>query len=315
MKKFYVLLVVMVLLFSISASSFGAVDFSGNLRAWYKSNLSGDTGGFVFDRLALKVNAKASDNDGVFGELRFLYGGNLTTATTAAGFGEMTYDQVYYYHKNFFTNNDELDFGFVFLPFYNDKYMGIIKESVAKNYAGAKNSTGLKYNIKGDGFEASVAVTNWKNNYATLSSGDGNGFDEALRVSFKVMEGLNLGVGYVNDSTVTGGSIVTSTGSAVLDATFTMDPIGVFFEYVNVSPNSGSSKSGFYIEPNIKIMDGLTAYVGAALVKSNSLASSDWYIGGLKYQVAAKTAIQAEFISYPDSIVSNCFGIRVRQDF
>jgi hypothetical protein len=186
---------------------------------------------------------------------------------------------------------------------------------VAKSYAGAKNSAGLKYNIKSDGFEASVAVTNWKNNFATLSSGDGNGFDEALRVSFKVMDGLNLGVGYVNDSTVTGGNTVTSTGSAVVDATFTMDPLGVFFEYVNVSPNSGSSKSGFYIEPNIKIMDGLTAYVGAALVKSNSLASSDWYIGGLKYQVAAKTAIQAEFISYPDATSSNCFGIRVKQDF
>ena len=307
MKKFYTLLVVMVLLFSISAATLAAVDFGGNIRVWYKSNFGdNNTGGFYFDRLALKATAIVAENDGFFSELRFAYKGALTT---------MAYDEFYYFHKNLFAEGDQLKVGYVFLPFINDKYLGIIQESLAKSYAGAKNSTGIKYDLKMDGFTGSLALTNWKNDTGTLASGDGSGFDMALRVSFKVIDELSVGVGYVNDATVTGGA-TTNTGSLVADVLYSAGPFGVFFEYVNKTPAVGSAQSGMYLEPNFKLMDNLTVYVGSTLAsKDSGLTTSEWFVGGLKYQVASKTTLQAEFISYPDASAKNCFGIRLRQDF
>lgn len=307
MKKFYVLLVAMVLLLTVSAASVAAVDLGGNLRVWYKSNLGGDTGGFYFDRLALKVSASVNENNGFKSELRFGYKGNLL---------DMAYDQVYFYQKNLFTAGDELNVGYIFLPYYNDKYMSLV-ESLGKNKGGVKNSTGLKYNLKMEGFEGCLAVTNWKNSSdtASLGSGEGTGLDEALRVSFKVMDGLNIGVGYVNDATVSGGT-TTTTGRMVADVLFSMDPFTVFFEYVNVSLNGGTAQSGMYLEPSFKLSDEITVYFAGTLAsKDSGLQSSEYFAGGAKFMVAPKTALQAEYLSYPDSASSNSFNVRLRLDF
>jgi hypothetical protein len=307
MKKFYVLLVAMILLVTVSAVSMAAVDLGGNVRIWYKSNLGGDTGDFYFDRLALKVGASISDNNGFKSELRFGYKGDLLN---------MAYDQIYYYQKNLFTAGDELNAGYVFLPYYNDKYISLV-ESLAKNKGSVKNSTGLRYILKVDGFEGSLAVANWKNSSdtASLASGEGTGLDEALRVSFKVMDGLNIGAGYINDTAVSGGA-TTSTGRMVADVLFTMDPFTVFFEYVNVNPNGGSARSGMYLEPSFTLSDNITVYLAGTLAsKDSGLQSSEYMAGGVKFMVAPKTAIQAEYLSYPDNNSANSLNVRLRADF
>jgi hypothetical protein len=311
MKKFYVLLVTMILLFTASTIAFAAVELGGNLRVWYKSNLEPTTGvdsvgGFYFDRLALKVGASVSENNGFRSELRFVYKSNLTT---------MAYDQLYYYQKNLIADGDELNVGYIFLPYYNDKYISLV-ESLGKNKGSAKNSNGLRYNLKADGFEGSLAVTNWKNDTATLGSADGTGLDEALRLSLKVMDGLNIGVGYINDASVSGGTTTTTTGRLVADVLFAMDPFTVFFEYVNVSPSSGSAQSGMYLEPSFKLSDGITVYLAGTLAsKESGLQDSEYYAGGVKFMVAPKTALQAEYLSYPDKDYRNSFGVRLRVDF
>jgi hypothetical protein len=337
MKKFLVVLLTVALLVSISAVSFAAVDMGGNLRVWYKTNVEGkgtpNVSGFQFDRLSLKFGAKLSDNNGFNSEILFGY---KNMPADSAFYGVFV-NSAYYYQKNLLAT-DELDIGYIPMSFYySTDYTSITNGSLAnktcpygtyspnadpaKNNVVGAGAVGLKYGFKTTGFEAALAVTNAVDgdikDYASCT-----GVEEALFVKIMPMKNLTIGLGYLNDNG-TKNNIVDSASDtyAVADVTYVFDPVKVFFEYYNKTPNGLTAQSGMYLEGTVKLMDTLSAYLGGsigtkdngALIKATN--ASEYYNAGVVFQMAPKTALQAEYVTYPDSSDGNSFNVRLKVDF
>jgi hypothetical protein len=315
MKKFYVLLVVMALVLSISAISMAAVEVGGNLRVWYKSNVNADStsiSGFEFDRFALKFNASLSDNNGFASEIRIGY------RKAATPLADVFVDRAYYYQKNLLTS-DELDAGYIPLYFYyNDQYTAITNGSLANKifpYSATSGAPGLKYGVKFDAFEAALAITN-ANNTNIKNDASVSGMDGAIRIKVTPMEGLIIGAGYFND-------VIDASSNAdtylTVDATLAfLNPVTIYVEFDSKTKFGESAKSGEYLEASLKLSDAFTAYLGGTFgCKTSGIGgfSSDYYHGGVKIQVAPKTALQAEYITNPDAASKNSFNVRLKADF
>lgn len=332
MKKFYVLLLTLILLVSISAAAMADVDISGNLRVWYKTNVNAgtpDISSFEFDRLALKFSDALSDNNGFSSELRFGYRKDPTPSTLYVDL-----DNAYYYQKKLLTT-DEFDAGFIAMYFYyNDQYTAITNGSLAnklcpyqngfadnldttpsKDYGGG--AVGIKYGVQFDGFQAALAVTN-ANDGNIKNSTTINGAEEAARIKIIPMEGLTIGVGYLNDVT---DAACDSNKYLNVDGMYVFDPFKVFVEYDSETPNGKSAMGGEYVEGTMKLTDSCSVYIGGTLgcatsgLYQNSSVATDYYNGGFVFQIATKSALQFEYVSYSDFSSGNSFNVRLITNF
>jgi hypothetical protein len=323
MKRLFSLILTMLFLLSIVSLSFGAVTVGGNLRIWYQAAedetlaASSTNHTFRFDYLALTANADLSPASGISSEIRFYQVDKNTVSTsgTPSGSTDIRLITTYYYQKDVFSQGDELDLGYIKLPFYNESYKGIFVGSLAYN-ARPKNDVGISYTGKINTFTYTLAVANAANQANYNSPPASEGVDSVIRFSYVPVQQLKIGLGYSNDVTDSNNS----TARLVFDTTYGIGPFGIFAEYVSVTPQSKDALTGIYFESSYQISEPVTIYAGRAVSTSdddnsgakltNSVGAfvpggpggkslnltDDWTLLGVKYQLTPKTALQGEVL-------------------
>lgn len=337
-----------ILLVSVSSA---AVSVGGNFRAWYQtaedeslsSNSSIST--FRFDRIAFKVTAEVSQTSGFAGGIQFFQiGKNSNDGNSKV---DIRVDSGYYYQKAILSDGDELDFGYFKLPFGIEKGFQIISldNSLSGQALGpTKKSIGLKYQGKAGTFGYAFAVANANNggDYNQSSDKTSKGFDTALRLTYGPLPCLKMGLGYMND--VVNSSTANSLG--VFDVTCGVGPFNLSAEYVSVTPDSLDAMTGVYGELSCRLSETFSVYTGRAVSLSgenngkklieylantnknnwyilgsstgtgyNFAVQDNWTLIGAKYQLATKTALQAEFLQQDDDKAKRIGGIRLMVEF
>ena len=326
MKRFLVVLMVVALMLTLTVSAFAGIELGGNFRMWYKADSTGYNS-FDYDRTALTLKDALSDNNGFKAELRFRKGGTDVNYGQSSNFTNIQVDNAYYYQKNLFAKGDELNAGFVYLPF---NYGG----SMALNFANGtdtlgsaqlKQTTGLKYDYKSGMFEVVVGAGNLNNNDTTLENKNvaGNcGFDESIRFIVTPVKNLNVAVAYANDVFAVNPTTV-SCGDLAFDISYTDPKYGGFVEYISKTPSVGAAQSGIYVEGYYTLAKDLNIYAGGTMgAKDNKLtgykgdAINDWYLLGVKYVVSPKATLQAEYyIKDPSGANTTGLATRLKVDF
>ncbi len=321
MKKILALLCALTLIFSIASASYAAVTFGGYARVWYQSASDGTNSNntFRFDHLALNFNADHAPGSGVFGNFQYYQVDKNSQASA-----DIRLEALYYYHKNIFSEGDELDAGFIRLPFYNSAFKGIYIGTLAY-YSRPKNSVGISYSGKAESFTYALAISNATNSKNINSNSEG--IDTTIRLSYAVLERLKIGLGYsddvINDSS--------KNSRLAFDVTYGIGPVDILAEYVSVTPQGADALTGIYFEGSYQITDSLAAYVGKTSSVANGSGkklpeqvgvvlpagpgggniaiNDDWTVFGVKYQVSPKFVLQGEFLK-EDSTSNQSFGLR-----
>jgi hypothetical protein len=314
MKRFLSLLISVILLLAIAAAATAAAEVTGNVRIWYK--VTSDTNYFWFDRLAVTFKESLSDTNGFRGDVLFRQVDKNSQTS-----GDIRVAAAYFYQKNLL-GNDELNVGYFDIPFYSDKTVALnatsglsstLYGSFSFNYLWPKQSLGLKYDYKTDNFEIIAAFTNaanLKNDNATVT-----GYDYAVRGLFSPVAGLTFGLGYANDLTDSAANNYNQ--DLVVDVSFVTGPLGIFVEYNNQTPYSNgtaaTAKTGIYFEGTYKASDNFTAYIGGSPSARDFTGDDHFYLVGGKYQLAAKTVLQGEYLIPSGTLGS--FNVRLKVDF
>jgi hypothetical protein len=314
MKRFLSLLISIVLLLSVAVATTAAAEVTGNVRIWYK--VTSDTNYFWFDRLVLTFKESLSDTHGFRGDVYFKQVDKNSQTS-----GDIRVTAVYFYQKNLL-GNDELNIGYFDIPFYSDKTVALnvtsglsptLYGSFSFNYLWPKQSLGLKYDYKTDNFEVIAALTNaanLRNDNATVT-----GYDYAVRGLFTPVAGLTFGLGYAKD--LTDSTANNYNHNLVADVNFITGPFGIFVEYDNQTPYSsgtaGTAKTGIYFEGTYKASDNFSAYIGGSPSARDFTGNSSFYLAGGKYQLAAKTVLQGEYLI--PSGTSGSLNVRLKVDF
>jgi hypothetical protein len=314
MKRFLSLLISAILLLSVTVVATATAEVTGNARIWYK--VTSDTNYFWFDRLVVTFKESLSDTHGFRGDVQF----RQVDKNSQTG-GDIRLTAVYFYQKNLL-GNDELHIGYFDIPFYSDKTVALnatsglsstFYGSFGFNYLWPKQSLGLKYDYQADSFEIVAALTNaanLKNENTTVT-----GYDYAVRGLFTPVPGLTFGLGYAKD--LTDSTANNYYQNLVVDANFVAGPFGVYVEYDNQTPYSGgtagTTKTGIYFESTYKVSDNFSVYIGGSPSAQDFTGNNNFYLVGGKYQLAAKTVLQGEYLI--PSGISGSLNVRLKVDF
>jgi|CZCB01.1.fsa_nt_gi hypothetical protein len=290
------------------------LEFGGDLRVWWK--LDNEQNNFFFDRLSLTFKSALSAQNGFKGEIRF-----CQVDKNGSNSGDIRVYNAYYYQTKFFVN-DELNVGYFNVPFDYDKVISLVF-TPSYNHVWIKQGLGVKYAIQTDKLQFAAAITNrqnWKNDNSYIDA-DGNkryyeGYDFSLRMVYSPSKEFSVGFGYIKDNLSNEND--TYNQNYVVDAIFTKGPFGIFTEYTQKKPSDAEGASGSYLEAWYQLSDQITAYAGSSididdLSTATTTAKNNTFLG-VKFQIAAKTAIQAEYVDFTDDDTYN-LNVRLRVEF
>ncbi|HEX3048617.1 MAG TPA: porin [Bacillota bacterium] len=239
----------------------------------------------------------------------------------------------YYYGKGLLSDNDELDIGYIKLPFYNSTYNALFVGSLSYN-ARPQNSVGISYSGKLNTFTYALAVANAANKANYNSPTVTEGVDLTLRLGYTPIDPLQIGLGYSKDKANNNNT----TDLSVLDAAYTIGAFRIYAEYVGLTPEAKDDLSGAYFEGSYQVVKPVLVYAGRAVnisdggnngqqliqyinsktginisggPRGNNFSLSDnWTLFGVKYQIGPQVTLQGEFLQQDSPKAKQIFGLR-----
>lgn len=314
-SKYVSVIIGVILLLSLGTATLAAgTEVGGNLRVWWKSSDSDNY--FFFDQLDLTFKSAITENNGFRGEIRYFQVDKNNQTS-----GDIRVYNAYYYQNNIW-GKDELNVGYFNAPFEYDRFISLVM-SPSYAYVWTKQELGVKYGIKFNQFQLTAAVAdmqNGKNDNSYVSGGTKHyyhGYDFSFRGVYTPVNGLSLGFGYTRDNIDSYAD--TYNQDIVYDILYAQARYGIFAEYTQKKPNTADDQTGSYIEGYYLINDKVTGYAGANIGISDFGTSSspvyNNYFLGVKYQLAAKTALQAEYVKFDDVDDTWNVNVRLKVDF